>query len=202
MQRKPTPEELIVQFPVIKEMLQTMGIFCVEQEGIEADDIIGTISKNFNGEKYILSGDRDLFQLIDDTTTVLFTKKGVSDLDRVNESRLNEIFGIKPNQIADLKGLMGDASDNIPGVKGVGEKTAISLLENYQNIENLYKNIENIGGKLKEKLQKDKDSAFLSKQLATIARDCDVKCEDNKLKFAMPFNENVYHFFKDWNLFF
>ncbi|MBO5022441.1 MAG: DNA polymerase I [Clostridia bacterium] len=199
MQRKPTPEELIVQFPVIKEMLQTMGIFCVEQEGIEADDIIGTISKNFNGEKYILSGDRDLFQLIDDTTTVLFTKKGVSDLDRVNESRLNEIFGIKPNQIPDLKGLMGDASDNIPGVKGVGEKTAISLLENYQNIENLYKNMENIGGKLKEKLQNDKDSAFLSKQLATIARDCDVKCEDNNLKFAMPFNENVYQFFKEWN---
>ncbi len=199
MQRKPTPEELISQFPVIKEMLQTMGILCVEQEGIEADDIIGTISKQFDGEKYILSGDRDLFQLIDKDTTILFTKKGVSELDRVDETRLHEIFGIKPHQITDLKGLMGDTSDNIPGVKGVGEKTAISLLENFETIENLYKNIDKTSGKLKEKLIADKDMAFLSKSLATIARDCQLTYKKEELKFSMPFSGELYDFFKAWN---
>ncbi len=199
MQRKPTPEELISQFPIIKEMLQTMGILCVEQEGIEADDIIGTISKQFDGEKYILSGDRDLFQLIDKDTTILFTKKGVSELDRVDEPRLYEIFGIKPSQITDLKGLMGDTSDNIPGVKGVGEKTAISLLENYETIENLYKNIDKISGKLKEKLIADKDMAFLSKSLATIARDCKLTYQKEDLKFTMPFRGELYNFFMAWN---
>ena len=199
MQRKPTPEELLLQFPIIKEMVQTMRLTAIEQEGIEADDIIGTIANKFDGEKYILSGDRDLFQLIDKKTTVLFTKKGVSEIDRVNEERLNEIFGLKPEQIADLKGLMGDASDNIPGVKGIGEKTALSLLEKYGNIENIYKNLDNISGKLKEKLAEDKNMAFISKDLATIRRNCDIEfCKDNS-KYIFPFSEQLYLFFKDWD---
>lgn len=199
MQRKPTPEELIVQFPIIKEMVNKMGIMTIEKEGIEADDIIGTVASHFDGKKYILSGDRDLFQLIDEDTNVWFTKKGVSELDRVDEDRLNEIFGLKPNQIPELKGLMGDASDNIPGVKGIGEKTALSLLEKYENIENLYKNINNVTGKLKEKLSIDKDMAFVSKQLATIERNCQIDFEPSQAVFSLPFSEELYEFFSDWN---
>lgn len=199
MQRKPTPEELKVQFPVIKQMLEKMNILFIEHEGIEADDIIGSVSSNFDGEKYILSGDRDLFQLIDDHTKVWFTKKGVSEIDRVDEARLKEIFGLKPNQIPDLKGLMGDASDNIPGVKGVGEKTALSLLEKYDNLENIYQNIDSITGKLKEKLLEDKEMAFLSKRLATIERQCVIDFKSEQALLNSPFNENVYDFFSDWN---
>lgn len=199
MQRKPTPQELISQFSVIKTMLDHMGIVYIEQEGIEADDIIGTVSAKFRGKKYILSGDRDLFQLIDNDTTVWFTKRGVSELDRVDEERLREIFGIKPHQITDLKGLMGDASDNIPGVKGVGEKTALGLLEDYESVENIYKNIGNISGKLKEKLELNKDDAFMSKRLATIARDCNLDIDFEKAKFKMPFPASLYEFFTEWN---
>jgi len=199
MQRKPTPQELIVQFPVIKEMLEKMGIMTIEKEGIEADDIIGTVSAKFQGQKFILSGDRDLYQLIDDDTMIWFTKHGVSEVDRVNEIRLNEIFGLKPHQITDLKGLMGDASDNIPGVKGVGEKTAISLLEKYENIENIYQNIDEISGKLKEKLLNDKEMAFISKQLATIERNCEIEFNSDDCKFSFPFNNKLYDFFENWN---
>lgn len=199
MQRKPTPQELLLQFPLIKEMLSKMGVFTIEKEGIEADDIIGTVSKKFEGQKYILSGDRDLFQLIASDTMVWFTKRGVSEIDRVDETRLNEIFGLKPNQIVDLKGLMGDTSDNIPGVKGVGEKTALGLLEKYENIENVYRNIESISGKLKEKLIDDKNMAFISKQLATIECDCDIDFEEDDCKFSMPFGNNLYEFFVNWD---
>ena len=126
MQRKPTPEELISQFAVIKEMLSCMNIKVLEFAGIEADDIIGTIAKSYSGEKFILSGDRDLLQLIDDRTTVWLTKKGVSEVDKVDENRLRELYNLRPSQIIDLKALMGDSSDNIPGVKGIGEKTALT----------------------------------------------------------------------------
>lgn len=197
MQRKPTPTELVSQFPVIKNMLQTMGVKIIEQDGIEADDIIGTVSKTQNFQKIILSGDRDLLQLIDASTTVWLTKKGVSEVDKVDEERLNELYGLKPYQIIELKALMGDASDNIPGVKGIGEKTALGLLSQYDNIENVYENIESISGKLKEKLVFDKKMAFVSKQLATIKRDCqiDFKLDDAKLKF--PFDNEVYNFFEE-----
>ena len=156
MQRKPSPVELIEQFPLIKEMLDAMKIKYIEVPGIEADDIIGTVSKKCLGKKIILSGDRDLLQLIDEDTTVWLTKKGVSEVDKVDEERLNELFGLKPFQIIDLKALMGDTSDNIPGVKGIGEKTALSLLEKYQTVDNVYQNIDAITGKLKEKLESDK----------------------------------------------
>ena len=150
MQRKATPEELISQFPRIKEMLESMQIKIVEQAGIEADDIIGTIAKNTACEKIILSGDRDLVHLLDDKTTVWLTKKGVSEVDKVDKEQLKSKYNMIPEQVIDLKALMGDASDNIPGVKGVGEKTALSLIEEYGNLDNVYNNIETIKGKLKE----------------------------------------------------
>lgn len=199
MQRKQTPQELIDQFPIIKEMLKCMKITVLEQEGIEADDIIGTLTKTENVEKIVLSGDKDLLQLIDDNTTVWLTKKGVSELDKVDENRLNEIFGIKPFQIIELKALMGDASDNIPGVKGIGEKTALNLLTEYTDVENVYKNIDKISGKLNEKLVSDKEMAFVSKKLATIKRDCSLKYKLEDCKLEFPFKEDVFEFFKNYD---
>ena len=197
MQRKPSPDELIVQFPVIKQMLNIMDIEVIEKAGIEADDIIGSVCKKFNGEKFILSGDRDLLQLIDENTCVWLTKKGVSEVDRVDIERLKELFNLSPSQIIDLKALMGDSSDNIPGVSGVGEKTALSLLEKYTNIDGVYAHIDEIKGKLKENLVADKDKAYMSKQLATIKCDCDIDFDLDKAKLNMPFDEKVYNFFKE-----
>lgn len=196
MQRKATPEELISQFPLIKEMLNAMDIKTAEISGIEADDIIGTIAKNNSCKKFILSGDRDLLQLIDDNTVVWLTKKGVSEVEKVDEKRLKELYNISPSQVIELKALMGDTSDNIPGVKGVGEKTAHALIDEYGNLDNVYKNIDNINGKLKEKLVLDKEMAYISKDLATIRTNCqfNFNLDDCVLKF--PFSYSVYEFFK------
>lgn len=195
MQRKETPEELISQFPLIKEMLKAMEIKTVEISGIEADDIIGTIAKNNSCKKFILSGDRDLLQLIDDSTMVWLTKKGVSEVEKVDQKRLKELYNIVPEQVVELKALMGDASDNIPGVKGVGEKTAHTLIDEYGTLDNVYANIDNIKGKLKDKLALDKEMAYISKDLATIRTNCEFefKLDDCKLKF--PFTYSVYKFF-------
>ena len=123
--RKETPPDLLSQFPVIKQMLQTMGIKIFEFAGIEADDIIGTISKHSNIQNILVSGDRDLLQLIDDNSSVWLTRKGVTEIEVFDEKSLFEKFKLKPSGIIELKALMGDASDNIPGVAGVGEKTAL-----------------------------------------------------------------------------
>ena len=199
MQRKPTPEELILQFPIIKDMLSSMKIKVIESAGIEADDIIGTASKIYNGFKIVLSGDRDLLQLIDNNTEVWLTKKGVSEIEKVNNENISHLFGIRPEQIIDLKALMGDSSDNIPGIKGVGEKTALTLLNQYDNIENVYQNLQNIKGKLREKLEEDKDMAFLSKQLATIKRDCKIDFNIDECMIKFPFDKDTFEFFKNWD---
>jgi len=198
--RKPTPPELISQFPIIKQMLEIMNITVIEKEGIEADDIIGTIAKNANCEKIILSGDRDLLQLISSDTEVWLTIKGVSEILKVNEENLKENFNIdKPSQIIDLKALMGDQSDNIPGVKGIGEKTALKLLDVYGDIDGVYENIENISGKNQEKLINDKTMAYLSKTLATIKTDCEFDFDLNATSYAFPFTQATYDFFNEWN---
>ena len=196
MQRKPSPDELVLQFPVIKEMLNVMNIEVIEQSGIEADDIIGSVCKNFDGEKIILSGDRDLLQLIDENTNVWLTKKGVSEVDKVDTERLKQLFNLLPQQIIELKALMGDSSDNIPGVNGIGEKTALSLLDRYRDIDGVYAHIDEIKGKLKEKLVNDKDKAYMSKKLATIKCDCEIDFDIDRAKLNMPFDEKVFNFFK------
>lgn len=197
MQRKATPVELVSQFPLIKQMLQAMGIKTIEQEGIEADDIIGTIARHIDCKKYILSGDRDLLQLIDDNTFVWLTKKGVSEIDKVDETRLKELYNISPSQVIELKALMGDTSDNIPGVRGIGEKTAQALINEYGNVDNIYDNIENIKGKLREKLEEDKDMAYLSRKLATIKTDCDIDYNIDDFVLDFPFSTETYQFFKE-----
>lgn len=197
--RKETPPELIEQFPQIKKLLNLMKIQVVEKEGLEADDIIGTIAKNISGKKIILSGDRDLLQLIDKDTNVWLTMKGVSVLNKIDTKTLKEQFGLSPSQIIDLKALMGDSSDNIPGVAGVGEKTAIKLLEEFGNVQNLYDNIEKVPGKMKEKLIQGKQMAFMSYQLATIKTDCQLDVDFNLSNYEFPFSNEVKDFFENYN---
>lgn len=197
--RKETPPDLVAQFPVIKQMLSVMGIKTFEIAGIEADDIIGTLSKKSNLQNILVSGDRDLLQLITDSTQVWLTKKGVTDIERYDEDALFEKFSLTPSQIVDLKGLMGDSSDNIPGVAGVGEKTALSLLEDFQTVEGVYENIGKISGKLQEKLRDGKDSAFMSKTLATIKTDCDFDFKLDDCAYDFPFSQDVHNFFEEWD---
>lgn len=170
--RKEVDQELIVQMPMAREYLDAAGIYRYEEDGIEADDIIGTMAKRYPDHTiHILSSDKDLWQLIDPTTNVYVMKKGLSEIEVIDEAKLMETKGITPAQIIDLKALMGDSSDNIPGVKGVGEKTALKLLADYQTVDNVYEHLDEIKGKLKEKLETDKEQAFLSKMLATIKTD-------------------------------
>ena len=164
------PSELKQQFVVAKELLDAMGIKYFEIDGYEADDIIGTfanmITNSDNYEGIIISSDRDLLQLINNKIKVKLLKN--KDYIMMDENTFLDMYGIEPNKIIDLKGLEGDSSDNIPGVKGIGEKTALKLLQEYGSIENLYVNLDKIKGKLFDKLNEGKDSAFMSKQLATI----------------------------------
>ena len=197
--RGETPDDLRKQFPVIKQMCEIMGIKVFEHEGIEADDLIGTLAKNSSVENILVSGDRDLLQLISKNTTVWLTRKGVTEVEVFDESSLMQKFHLKPSGIIDLKALMGDASDNIPGVAGVGEKTALALLEKYKDLDDIYKHIDEIGGKLHEKLIEGKESAYMSKRLATIKCDCAVDFDLEKYRYDYPFSQQVRDFFDDWD---
>ncbi len=203
MQRKETNPELISQFPIIKQMLQEMGIKTFEFENIEADDIIGTLSKSDccqGFQKIILSGDRDLFQLIDKNTVIYMPQNKTSEVKKITLDNLKENFGVeKPEQVIELKGLMGDTSDNISGVKGVGEKTAISLIETYGSVAGVYSHIDEIKGKLQEKLALSKDDAFMSKTLATIKTDCELDFDLSSCATSFPFSMKVYDFFKKYD---
>ena len=167
--RKPTPEELIIQIDEIKSILLSLDIKVIGKSGYEADDVIGTIAKSFSDYVVILSGDKDLYQLVDSKTDVLFTKKGVSDIEKVNEKYLfNQ--GFTAQKIIEYKALAGDTADNIPGAKGIGAKTAEKLLTQFDTIEEIYSNLNNldISTKLKEKLIESKEIVLISKKLATI----------------------------------
>lgn len=172
--RQKTPPELSEQFPLLKEVLDAFSIPHYELDNYEADDIIGTLSKQVeeNGwEVTVISGDKDLLQLVSDHVTVSLTKKGISDVERYTPAFLKEKMEITQEQIIDLKALMGDNSDNIPGVPGVGEKTAVKLLKQFHTLENVYDHLEDVSGKkLKEKLATHKEEAFMSKELVTINR--------------------------------
>ncbi len=182
--RVETPDELKKQFPVAKELLTAMGIKYYEIDNYEADDIIGTFAKycdeasDFIGT--IISSDKDLLQLISSDVDIKLLKQ--HDYIRYNEETFREDYGIDPINIIDLKALMGDSSDNIPGVKGIGEKTALKLLHEYKTLDGIYENIDSIKGKLKEKLVCDKDNAYKSYHLATIVKDVnvDIKLSDTK----------------------
>lgn len=181
--RDKTPNELVEQFGYVRELLDSYGIKYEEHLEYEADDIIGSyakIAEKAGLEVIIVSGDKDLTQLASDNITVYYTKRGVTEIDYYTPEFINEKYGLTPQQIIDMKGLMGDKSDNIPGIPGVGEKTAIKLLTEYETVENVLENIDNISGKkLKERLTEGKEDAILSKKLATIFTDVPV---DNKIE--------------------
>lgn len=189
--RKPMPAELRPQIPLLKKVLTLMGVYIVEKEGSEADDIIGTIAKNTKTQTFIYTGDKDSFQLVDEETSVYFTRRGITDVDVYSAENFTQKTGLYPKQIIDLKSLMGDASDNIPGVAGVGEKTALSLIQKYGSLDGVYENIAEIKGKLAEKLIENKDTAYLSHKLATIDTSCGVSTDVSLMRVPKKFGNKV-----------
>ena len=194
--RKPTPVELVSQFPIVKELLKRMNIQVVEKEGLEADDLMGCLSRMFDTHNIIVSADRDAFQLINDNTEILFPKKGITETINLNKDNLKEFYGVEPTQVIDLKSLMGDTSDNIPGVSGVGEKKALQLIGDYGTLDGVYSNIDKITGKLKENLLNDKDRAYLSQYLATIVTNEKLPYTLSDFEYSYPFGQDVYEMFK------
>ena len=198
--RKPMPAELASQLAPLKEILSAMNIPIIEMDGYEADDIIGTLAKRFAVETFVVTGDKDSLQLIDDTTTVLLTKKGITEIVYYDEAMLAS-EGLVPSQIIDLKSLMGDSSDNIPGVIGVGEKTAMDLLAKYTTLDGVYAHLSEIKGKLQEKLIASKDLAYLSYELATINVNSPVEFDNlDDAKFVPVFSQEVKRLLKSLEL--
>ena len=183
--RRETPEQLIPQFSLVRQFLTSFGICWMEMQDIEADDLIGTVSKLYpDTETYILTSDHDLLQLVDEKTKVLLMKKGMTNMDIMTVESIDELYGIKPEQIVDLKGLMGDNSDNYPGIPGVGEKTALKLLKEYGSVENVLAHEGQIKGALGKKVIAGHDSALLSKKLAAIKTDVQVDFTQQQLAFT------------------
>ena len=183
--RSETPDELKMQFPVAKQLVEAMGFHYFEIDNYEADDIIGTFAKKATEDKEytatIISSDKDLLQLINDEVEVKLLK--TNDYIRMTKEEFINTYGIEPPRMVDLKALMGDSSDNIPGVAGVGEKTAIKLLQEYGTLGNLYNNVETVKGKLKDKLIASRDDAFMSYDLATIYKDVPIDTDFSKIKY-------------------
>ncbi len=196
--REETPNELKEQFPVAKEMLEAMGIKYYEIDNYEADDIIGTFAKycdsddNYDG--LIISSDKDLLQLISKHVDIKLLKS--KDYIKYNEKSFKDEWGIDPINIIDLKALMGDSSDNIPGVKGIGEKTALKLLKEYKTLDNIYQNIDDIKGTAKQKLIDDKDNAYMSYEIATICRDVPIDINISDTKYLGP-NTKLIDIYKE-----
>lgn len=183
--RRETPEQLIPQFSLVRQFLTSFGICWMEMQDIEADDLIGTVSKLYpDTETYILTSDHDLLQLVDEKTKVLLMKKGMTNMDIMTVESIDELYGIRPEQIVDLKGLMGDNSDNYPGIPGVGEKTALKLLKEYGSVENVLAHEGQIKGALGKKVIAGHDSALLSKKLAAIKTDVQVDFTQQQLAFT------------------
>lgn len=199
--REKTPSELSEQFPLIRKLLDSFSIKHIEIEGFEADDIIGTLTKLSDQEGWetkVFTGDKDMLQLVSEHVHVALTRKGISEVEYYDLDKLEEKYQLKPYQIIDLKGLMGDTSDNIPGVPGVGEKTALKLLHQFETVENVYEHLDEVSGKkLKENLTNHKDDAFLSKTLATIERAAPIDLQLEETQYGGYETEKVVPFFKE-----
>lgn len=194
--RKSMPEDLIPQFPIIKNILSYMGISIIEKEGFEADDIIGTLSHNCKAQSYkcvISTGDRDSFQLINDNVSVSFASNKETII--YDTSKIKEIYNILPIQLIEVKALNGDKSDNIPGVKGIGEKTALKLIQDFDNIDNIYDNIDNldINPRIKKLLLEEKEIAFISKELGTIYTNCPIDTNISNYNIKEIDNQKLFN---------
>lgn len=206
--RKGMPNELAEQMPIIKDVLSAMNIDIIEKEGYEGDDIIGTLSR-YGEEKglevIILSGDRDTFQLATDQVKIHIprTKAGKTETEIYDRKKVQEVYGIEPKQLIEVKGLQGDTSDNIPGVPGIGEKTALSLIQKYETIENLYKKLEageaDLKGKQKEKVEENKELAILSRTLGEINTQVPIEDTLEELKVEEWDKPKVLEIFKELN---
>lgn len=200
--RPKAPDELYEQIPKAKEILETFGIPILEKEGFEADDVIGTVAKEITKDKIealIITGDLDTLQLVDDKIKVYTMKRGLSDTIIYGEKEVQKRYGLKPKQLIDFKALRGDPSDNIPGVRGIGEKTACALLKEFSSIKNLYKQIGKmtkkqiekhsfLTQKLVDKLKENRETAFFSKKLVTIHQGVPLKIDLKKFNWQKYFN--------------
>lgn len=195
--RRKMPDDLASQLPVLKQLLSLMNIKILQLETYEADDIIGTLSRRFPVKKIILTGDRDSLQLVDEKTEVYLTKKGLTEILACTRENIREHFGLDASQITDYKALAGDGSDNIPGVPGVGEKTALDLLQRFGTLDGVYENLDALTAKLREKLIANRQTALLSKQLGTIDCAVPVACTLEECRYSFPFDPAVKRFFID-----
>lgn len=197
--RKKMPDELGQQLEPLKELLDTFNIHRMEMSGYEADDLIGTVSKmgeDNDFKVYIVTGDKDAIQLASNKTTTLITKKGVGEVEEYNYDSVIERYEMTPTQFIDLKGLMGDKSDNIPGVPGIGEKTGIKLIKEFSSVENLIENTDKLKGSVKQKIEENKEQAVFSKKLATIIRDVPIEVSLDELSFGDYDKNTVIEEFK------
>lgn len=198
--RAKAPSELIQQFKLIRDVLEVHNIKCIEINGFEADDVAGTIAceaENKGVEVYLVTSDKDYLQLISENIKVLLTKKGVTNIKEMDEQAISDDYGIAPSQFVDLKALMGDQSDNIPGVMGVGEKTALKLIQQYGSLDCIYDNIDEIKGKLKEKLEGDKIQAYMSQTLARIIKDIPVEFDLEDFRLIEPNNDKLVELYDE-----
>ncbi|NEU04201.1 MULTISPECIES: DNA polymerase I [Clostridium] len=192
--RKTMPDELRMQFPIVKDMLNKMAINIFELDGFEADDLIGTLAtyvEKEGMEVYIVTGDKDALQLATENIKVVINKKGVTEKEIYDKKRMIEEYGVTPEEFIDVKGLMGDKSDNIPGVPGVGEKTAFKLIKEFKSIENLLQNLDKVSGKkLKENLLENSEQAIFSKKLATIVKNAPIDINMDEIKSKKEYDTN------------
>ena len=195
--RDKMPEDLAEQLPILKELLLAMGIKTLEKLEIEADDIVGSLTRKFDEQFILISGDKDLLQLINDNTTVWLTQKGISNVLKVDSQVLKQEFNLTPEQVIDLKSIMGDSSDNIPGVQGIGKVGATKLIDEYGSLDNVYQNIDKISGSTQRKLIEHKDTAYLSYKLATIKLDVEIDATLKDFEFHLPFSQKVYELMQE-----
>lgn len=195
--RDKMPEDLAMQLPMLKQLLAHMRIKTIEIPEIEADDIIGSLTRKFDEEFMLVSGDKDLLQLINNSTTVCLTQKGISNMLKVDEEELMKSFEITPKQVIELKSIMGDSSDNIPGVPGIGKVGAMKLLKEYGSLDEIYSNIDKIAEATHNKLVEGKESAYLSHKLATIKLDVDLDFEKEDCELKLPFGFEAYDMMRE-----
>lgn len=201
--RDKAPSELNYQFGILKDILDSLNVKYLDIDGFEADDIVGTYSKIARDEgleTVIITGDKDYFQLVNDDVIVYLTRKGISQMEEITEEKIKDDYGLSPKQLIDVKGLMGDKSDNIPGVDGIGEKTALKYIKKYGSMEALYENLDDISGKkTKENLENSRQIAFLSKKIGTIVTNAPVDYEISDLRVENPDMESLKKKFSKYN---
>lgn len=201
--RSATPDELVCQFSMIREYLTAHGIKYQEIEGYEGDDIIGTVSTLASKKRFkvsIVTSDKDMLQLVDENISVYLTKKGVAELEKITPQKFKETYGLIPDQMRDLKGLMGDKADNIPGIPGVGEKTALKLLKQYHTVENLSEHLDELKGKMGEKIRENIDQGILSKRIATIIKDVPIEVDLEAYRYTGHDYNELAEFYRRYSM--